>query len=174
MNSRLKIGLIAVLGAAVGLATFSISPYIADVIAIKPALAAGGTVEKPNTVAPDRYVYYPGTEVLGEDEIRLFACGTGMPSARRDQAATTVFGGNDINSTFLQPILNYTTPSAWTFGLNTESTYNWTTNEWSIPINATISKLVNLGGQRVSLQGVFAIMRRVQREERTVGEDDCL
>jgi ribonuclease Z len=33
-------------------------------------------------------VYYPGTEELGKDEIRLFACGTGLPAARRDQAAT--------------------------------------------------------------------------------------
>ena len=50
--------------------------------------AAGGVVDSPTATAPDRYVYYPGTEVLAEDEIRLFACGTGMPSARRDQAAT--------------------------------------------------------------------------------------
>ena len=42
----------------------------------------------PNVVAPNRYVYYPGTEVLKEDEIRVIACGTGMPSARRGQAAT--------------------------------------------------------------------------------------
>ena len=46
--------------------------------------AAGGKVSDPNGTAPDRYVYYPGTEVLGKDKIRLFACGTGMPSARRD------------------------------------------------------------------------------------------
>ena len=88
MNSRLKFGMIAVLGAAVGLAAPYIYRHASDAIAIKSALAAGGTVEEPNTAAPDRYVYYPGTEVLGEDEIRLFACGTGMPSARRDQAAT--------------------------------------------------------------------------------------
>ncbi len=44
MNSRLKIGVIAVLGAAVGLATPYISRHAKDVIAIKPALAAGGTV----------------------------------------------------------------------------------------------------------------------------------
>jgi len=54
----------------------------------KKAQAAGGTVTSPNTIAPDRFVYYPGTEKLAKDEIRLFACGTGMPSARRDQAAT--------------------------------------------------------------------------------------
>jgi ribonuclease BN (tRNA processing enzyme) len=30
----------------------------------------------------------PGTEKLKKDEIRLIACGTGLPAARRDQAAT--------------------------------------------------------------------------------------
>jgi len=52
------------------------------------AFAAGGTVRDPKGTAPDRYVYYPGTEALKPDEIRLFACGTGLPAARRDQAAT--------------------------------------------------------------------------------------
>jgi len=50
--------------------------------------AAGGKVTSPTGTAPDRYVYYPGTEELAKNEIRLFACGTGMPAARRDQAAT--------------------------------------------------------------------------------------
>ena len=50
--------------------------------------AAGGVVKSPTGVAPDRYVYYPGTESLKKDEIRLIACGTGLPAARRDQAAT--------------------------------------------------------------------------------------
>ncbi len=52
------------------------------------ALAAGGVVKDPNGTAPDRYVYYPGTEPLGKDEIRMIACGTGMPAARHAQAAT--------------------------------------------------------------------------------------
>ncbi len=52
------------------------------------AEAAGGIVKTPTGTAPDRYVYYPGTEELKPDEIRLIACGTGMPSARRSQAAT--------------------------------------------------------------------------------------
>ena len=50
--------------------------------------AAGGKVTSPTGVAPDRYVYYPGTEALAKDEIRIIACGTGMPAARRSQAAT--------------------------------------------------------------------------------------
>jgi ribonuclease Z len=51
-------------------------------------IGAGGTVESPTGTAPDRYAYYPGTEDLDKDEIRLIACGTGLPAARRDQAAT--------------------------------------------------------------------------------------
>ena len=50
-------------------------------------LAAGGEVDDPVGIAPDRYVYYPGTEPLGEEEIRIIACGTGMPDARRLQAS---------------------------------------------------------------------------------------
>ena len=62
------------------------------------AWAAGGVVTDPAGVAPDRYVYYPGTEALAEDEIRLTACGTGMPAARHKQAATCFlaeFGNGD-------------------------------------------------------------------------------
>jgi ribonuclease Z len=55
--------------------------------AISGAQAAGGVVKGPNVIAPDRYVYYPGTEVLAMDEVRVIACGTGMPDARRGQAA---------------------------------------------------------------------------------------
>ena len=51
------------------------------------AYAAGGVVPGPNEIAPDRYVYYPGTEVLAEDEVRVVACGTGMPDQRRGQAS---------------------------------------------------------------------------------------
>ena len=51
-------------------------------------LGAGGKVTDPNGVAPDRYVYYPGTEPLAKDEIRITACGTGLPAARRGQAAS--------------------------------------------------------------------------------------
>lgn len=52
-------------------------------------ISAGGKVESPTGVAPDRYVYYPGTEELQADEIRIIACGTGMPAARRGQAASS-------------------------------------------------------------------------------------
>lgn len=59
---------------------------------------------------------------------------------------------DDVSSTFLQPFLSYTTPTAWTFALNTESTYDWKHDAWSIPINFSISKLTKFGEQPVSLQ----------------------
>lgn len=62
-------------------------------------------------------------------------------------------GDTDISATFFQPFLNYTTPDAWTFALNTETTYDWETGHASVPINATVSKLVTFGNQPVSIGG---------------------
>jgi len=59
-----------------------------DLPLVAEAQAAGGIEKNPRDAAPDRYVYYPGTEDLGPDEVRVVACGTGMPAARRGEAAT--------------------------------------------------------------------------------------
>ena len=59
----------------------------------------------------------------------------------------------DISTTFLQPFLSYTTPTAWTFSLNTESTYDWKNEQWSVPINAAVSKVTKIGGQLMSVGG---------------------
>ncbi|MBB4005658.1 transporter [Aurantimonas endophytica] len=59
---------------------------------------------------------------------------------------------DDVNATFLQPFVSYTTPDAWTFALNTETTYDWEHEAWSVPVNFTVSKLVKFGDQPVSLQ----------------------
>ena len=59
----------------------------------------------------------------------------------------------DVNATFLQPFLSYTTPAAWTFALNTESTYDWEGEEWNVPVNAILSKVTRVGSQLVSVGG---------------------
>ena len=41
----------------------------------------------PVEPAADRDVYYPNSEALAEDEMRVIACGTGMPTTRAAQAA---------------------------------------------------------------------------------------
>ena len=58
----------------------------------------------------------------------------------------------DINNTFIQPFVAYTWPSAWTVSVQSESTYNWKIEKWSVPINAAVSKLVRWGKLPVSLQ----------------------
>lgn len=59
----------------------------------------------------------------------------------------------DINRTFLQPFASFTTPDAWTFTLQTETTYNWETEEWAVPVNVVASKVMTVGDQPVSFFG---------------------
>ena len=59
----------------------------------------------------------------------------------------------DFDQTYLQPFIAYTTPQAWTFTLQSESTYDWKTREWLVPINFMVAKLVKVGEQPVSIVG---------------------
>lgn len=59
-------------------------------------------------------------------------------------------GPQAISSTFVQPFLSYTTAQAWTFGVNTESSYDWKHSQWTVPVHATVSRLVRIGRQPVS------------------------
>jgi len=51
------------------------------------AVPAAAQVTSPTGTVDDRDVYYPGTEALAPDEMRVVALGTGMPSARPKQAS---------------------------------------------------------------------------------------
>jgi hypothetical protein len=62
----------------------------------------------------------------------------------------SVAGDSDrpyVSSTFLQPFFAYVTKTHTTFGLNTESTYDWRTDSWSVPINITVAQMLKLGPQ---------------------------
>jgi hypothetical protein len=58
----------------------------------------------------------------------------------------------EINSTFLQPFLSYNTPAAITLTINSESTYDWEAEEWSVPINLSVSKVANIGGKPIQFK----------------------
>ena len=62
-------------------------------------------------------------------------------------------GPADINSTFLQPFASFTTPDLWTYGINIEGTYDWNSDQWSAPLNLSVSKLVDIGGRKISVGG---------------------
>jgi len=77
------------------------------------------------------------------------------------------FGGNDqradISATFLQPFLSYTTKTATTWGVNTESTYDWKNSQWTVPLNVQVSQLMKLGAQPVSFAlGLRSYLERPQ------------
>jgi len=79
-----KVSITIVMVAIVGLAVFN---FDLD-IHIKSANAESGEGDwSPTQPAPDLDVYYPGTEALQPDEMRIVALGTGMPSPRPKQAA---------------------------------------------------------------------------------------
>ncbi|MDX2454607.1 hypothetical protein [Desulfosarcina sp.] len=59
---------------------------------------------------------------------------------------------SDISNTFVQPFISYTTDSAWTTSLQSETTYNWEAEQWAVPVNLAVAKLVYLGKLPVSLQ----------------------
>lgn len=58
----------------------------------------------------------------------------------------------DINASFFQPFFAYTTRKYTTFTLNTESSYDWEGEQWSVPINIQATQLFKIAGQPMSLQ----------------------
>jgi hypothetical protein len=65
-----------------------------------------------------------------------------------------------VNATFLQPFISYTTKTKTTFGVNTESIYNWNDSQWTVPLNLSVSQLLRIGKLPVS----FAVGGRYYAE----------
>lgn len=57
----------------------------------------------------------------------------------------------DISATFVQPFVSFTTPKFTTYGFNTESTYDWRASTWTVPLNASVSQLLKVGKQPLSV-----------------------
>ncbi|KFE50597.1 hypothetical protein IV01_25080 [Pseudomonas syringae] len=65
---------------------------------------------------------------------------------------STPDGKEKVNQTFLQPFLSYTNGTYTTFGVNTESIYNWQSRRWSVPVNLTVTQLLKISGQPLTIQ----------------------
>ncbi|MBY6188849.1 transporter [Microbulbifer agarilyticus] len=59
---------------------------------------------------------------------------------------------NDVNNTFIQPFLAYNTPNAWTFTLQSETTYFWETEVWNAPVHFLVAKVFEVGDQTYQIQ----------------------
>lgn len=57
----------------------------------------------------------------------------------------------DVSASYLQPFVSYTTKTSTTFTLNTESTYDWTKDQWTLPLNLMLQQIVKIGDQPIAL-----------------------
>jgi hypothetical protein len=62
------------------------------------------------------------------------------------------WGPQNVNATFLQPFVSYTTKTYTTFAMNTESTYDWNARQWTVPLNWSVQQLLKIGKQPVAFQ----------------------
>jgi ribonuclease Z len=90
MSKRIPKTLVAMAVVAVVAALGYLQGYVdhargKDIRLASAALAQGS--QGATAALAERDVYYPGTEALAPDEMRVIACGTGMPNARPKQAA---------------------------------------------------------------------------------------
>jgi hypothetical protein len=75
------------------------------------------------------------------------------------------WGPQNVNATFLQPFVAYTTKTYTTFGLNTESTYDWSHSQWTVPLNASVSQLLKIGKQPVQFSLALHLPRKKERDK---------
>lgn len=54
-------------------------------------------------------------------------------------------GYPDVNQIFIQPFFAYLPGGGWTVALNTEATYNFTSSEWTLPVNLQLNKMIKIG-----------------------------
>jgi hypothetical protein len=58
---------------------------------------------------------------------------------------------DDVSTTFLQPFVSYTTEKDTTFGVDTASECDWVGDQWTVPVEASLSQVLSLGVQQVEV-----------------------
>ena len=57
----------------------------------------------------------------------------------------------EVNATYFQPFVSYTTKTSTTFTLNTETTYDWSNDQWTVPLNFMVQQIMKVGDQPIAL-----------------------
>jgi hypothetical protein len=117
--------------------TWGVGPVIGLPVSSDPALGSGRYTLGPTAVV----LKQAGPWTVGALVNHLWSVG-GDP------------GRKDVNQTFLQPFLAWGR-SGWTLSINAESAANWEAEdgqEWTVPINVMVSKVVALGKRPISIQ----------------------
>jgi ribonuclease Z len=87
MNPSTRNAILIFLGGALAATLFWLSLDSADRPVVGSADAKKAGKVSPTKARGDREAYYPNTEDLSPNEMRVIACGTGMPTTRAAQAA---------------------------------------------------------------------------------------
>jgi len=69
--------------------------------------------------------------------------------------SVTGWGDQAVNATYLQPFFSYTTKTHTTFAVNTESTYNWEADQWTVPVHAIVKQMVKIGGAPMQFEFAY-------------------
>jgi hypothetical protein len=64
----------------------------------------------------------------------------------------SVYPRSDVAILTEQPFLAFTASKYTTYTVNTESTYAWVGNDWSVPLNFMVTQVFKIGKQPMSLQ----------------------
>jgi hypothetical protein len=74
---------------------------------------------------------------------------------------------SDVSTTFMQPFVTYTLPTATTFIVNTETTYDHISSTWIVPINVIAQQIIPINRRPVA----FALGGRIYAESPRGGPD---
>jgi len=85
----------------------------------------------------------------------LVSGGLGKPARREQYVPPALHGIHDTGRR--------------TFTLNTESTYDWREENWSVPLNFMLAKLTKIGGQPVQFQVGRVIRQRARQRSARLG-----
>ena len=59
----------------------------------------------------------------------------------------------DVNATYLQPFVSFVTKTKTTLGVSLESTYDWESEKWIVPVNVTVNQMLKIGSQIIQVGG---------------------
>lgn len=82
-----------------------------------------------------------GPEVFFAKKTQRYILGI-FPSHQWDVAG---WGDTPVNQSSIQPLAIFLPGNAWLYGSNPTMTYDWETDQWTVPLNVTVAKTIVIG-----------------------------
>ena len=62
---------------------------------------------------------------------------------------------NEVNASYIQPFVAYTTKTYTTFAINSESTYDWQAQQATVPMNFMVQQVLKIAGKPIAFQAGY-------------------